>query len=65
MSIAQLSESAKLRLDVSNTIYSAVSKVTTKVLGKYQGKSLQCMYLLKGHKFYTQNTSVIYQQSCL
>jgi hypothetical protein len=34
-----MSESAKLHLDGSNTIYFTVSIVTTKVLEKYQGKS--------------------------
>jgi hypothetical protein len=57
-----VSESTKLCLDASNPIYFAVSIVSTKVLGKYQGKSRQCMNLLKGHKFHTQNTSVIYRQ---
>ena len=41
-----VSESAKLHLGVCSTMYSIVSIVTKKVLGKYQGKSQCCMLLL-------------------
>ena len=57
-----MSESAKLHLGRSNTIYFTVSIVTTNVVGKYQGKSRCCMYLLMWTKYYPPNNWVIYWQ---
>ena len=62
ISYQNMSESAKLCLDRSNTIYFTVSIVTTNVVGKYQGKSRCCMYLLMWTKYYPPNNWVIYWQ---